>query len=437
MSWSTGYSPMYWAGIINYGNYLYVYTTDTITQTNLTTGTITNSSWASGLGNVGGYFAIDGGYLYATNIITVGSDDVGIVYKITINDSSVVETFFNTSLVSPVGLIIYNGYLYVASSGSNYISKISLTNPSSDYDINWFSSDLINNPVGLLINGDYMYVTNTAGGEIGIHTIYIPTKQLTFIHSSPSVILFDMTIYENSLYVSNTSDYIIQFDLSGNVLNSTYAYVPSNSDGLIFNGGYLYVVSYSDTSVYRYSTTSSDVTCFGENTKILCYNGETSKEEYIQIKDIRKGTLVKTLMNGYVAVHAIGKSTIQTHSNNERIKNRLYKCTKEKYPEIGDDEHLILTGCHSILVDSLTEEQREKTIQEIKQVYVTDRKYRLLTFLDPRAEPYQVAGEMPIYHFALENENYYMNYGVYANGLLVESCSRRYLKELSGMTLIE
>jgi hypothetical protein len=37
---------------------------------------------------------------------------------------------------------------------------------------------------------------------------------------------------------------------------------------------------------------------------------------------------------------------------------------------------------------------------------------------------------------ALENNNYYMNYGVYANGLLVETCSKRYIKELSNMTII-
>lgn len=30
----------------------------------------------------------------------------------------------------------------------------------------------------------------------------------------------------------------------------------------------------------------------------------------------------------------------------------------------------------------------------------------------------------------------YINYGIYANGLLVESCSKRYLKELSNLTLI-
>jgi len=30
-----------------------------------------------------------------------------------------------------------------------------------------------------------------------------------------------------------------------------------------------------------------------------------------------------------------------------------------------------------------------------------------------------------------------MNYGIYANGLLVETCSERNLKELSGMELLD
>jgi hypothetical protein len=44
--------------------------------------------------------------------------------------------------------------------------------------------------------------------------------------------------------------------------------------------------------------------------------------------------------------------------------------------------------------------------------------------------------EVTIWHIALENDDYYMNYGIYANGLLVESCSKRYLKELSKMEIV-
>ena len=99
-------------------------------------------------------------------------------------------------------------------------------------------------------------------------------------------------------------------------------------------------------------------------------------------------------------------------------------------------DDLFITGCHSILVDSVTDKQREDTIHVLGDVYVTDKKYRLMAFVDERAEPWDSEGTYTIWHFALENTDYYMNYGVYANGLLVESSSLRYMKELSGMKLL-
>ena len=54
-----------------------------------------------------------------------------------------------------------------------------------------------------------------------------------------------------------------------------------------------------------------------------------------------------------------------------------------------------------------------------------------------RTAVYEKEGVHLIYHIALEHADYYMNYGVYANGLLVETTSKRYLKELSDMILIE
>jgi len=74
---------------------------------------------------------------------------------------------------------------------------------------------------------------------------------------------------------------------------------------------------------------------------------------------------------------------------------------------------------------------------EEKRLYMTDDKLRLFTYLDEKTEPYPEKGTFTIYHLALENENYIGNYGIWANGLLVESCSKRYLTELSGMELIE
>jgi hypothetical protein len=87
-------------------------------------------------------------------------------------------------------------------------------------------------------------------------------------------------------------------------------------------------------------------------------------------------------------------------------------------------------------VDKLTEEEREKTVFYANKILVTDQKYRLMACLDERALPYQVEGVHTIWHLALEHDDPLMNYGIYANGLLVETASKRMMRELSGMKLV-
>ena len=113
-------------------------------------------------------------------------------------------------------------------------------------------------------------------------------------------------------------------------------------------------------------------------------------------------------------------------------KDQLYKCSFDHFPVFED---LVITGCHSILVDEFKEGEREKTIECVKNVYITDKKYRLPTGVDERTTAYETPGNYIIYHFALKNDDY-MNYGVYANGLLVETCSKRYLTELYNMVMV-
>jgi hypothetical protein len=173
-----------------------------------------------------------------------------------------------------------------------------------------------------------------------------------------------------------------------------------------------------------------NVPCFKKGSKILCYvEGE---ERYIPIENIRKGTLVKTLKSGYVPVDMIGSTLLYDNGTSENI---LYKCTSDNYPEIFED--LYITGHHAILVNRLTQKQIEQTREKLGQLYITEGKYRLLACLDEKAIPITDFDCETIYHIALENTDYYMNYGIYANGLLVETSSKRYLKELSNMKLIQ
>lgn len=235
---------------------------------------------------------------------------------------------------------------------------------------------------------------------------------------------------------------LVQVDVTNNTIINTIPLITSASPGVI-NPTSSYITGIDIYSEYMWMTDSANsallkmkiyIPCFMEGTKILCLNSQM-KQEYIPIENIRKGHLVKTLLNGFVPVCMIGKSSISNPGVNDRIKNRLYKCARDKYPELFED--LYLTGCHSILVDELSDSDREKTLNALGDIFVTDDKFRLMAYLDERSEPYTEPGTYTIWHLALENNDYLMNYGIYANGLLVESTSKRYMKELSGMELIE
>ena len=184
------------------------------------------------------------------------------------------------------------------------------------------------------------------------------------------------------------------------------------------------------TATQPYTLTVQSYPCFKEGSKILTDKG------YKPIEQLRKGNLVKTLKHGFLPIDSIGKREIQHLGCKKRIKEQLYCCSNDAFEEVF--EPLIITGCHSILVDEfISEEQRTLTNDVNGDIFITDDKYRLPACLDLRASVYPEPGTYTIYHLALENSDYYMNYGIYANGLLVETCSKRYLKEFSGMELIE
>jgi hypothetical protein len=175
--------------------------------------------------------------------------------------------------------------------------------------------------------------------------------------------------------------------------------------------------------------TITPIVCFKKDTQILTLSG------YKLIQDLKKGDLVKTLKHGYVPIYKIGFSEMEHICSQERVKDQLYKCSPDNYPEVFED--LVLTGCHGILVDAFySDKQKQQSIELNGDLYITDNKYRLPVCLDERASVYETPGKYTIYHMALEHDDYYMNYGIYANGLLVESTSKRFM-ETTKMTLVE
>jgi surface protein len=251
---------------------------------------------------------------------------------------------------------------------------------------------------------------------------------------------FNLTINVNSTLVTNNIPYQLYY--LSTALGSPITYT-TGSTTLDFTGltlstaGTLPVVLKNNNTSATVATYDLDVSsggsitlvCFKEDTKILTDHG------YIPIQYLRKGDLIQTLNHGFVPINMIGKKEIHHPCLEQRIKDQLYKCSQDKYPEVFED--LVITGCHSILVKGFKDdEERENTIRINGNTYVTDDHYRLPSCVDDRTSVYEKEGFYTIYHVALDHDNYLMNYGIYANGLLVESCSQRYIKELSGMTLI-
>jgi hypothetical protein len=111
------------------------------------------------------------------------------------------------------------------------------------------------------------------------------------------------------------------------------------------------------------------------------------------------------------------------------ILEALIVSKKEAYPELTED--LYITGCHSILVDTITTLQKVKMIYLLNKIFATDTKYRLIACVDERSIPFEKEGTFLIWHIALEHEDMMMNYGIYANGLLVESCCKEHMKKFT------
>lgn len=171
--------------------------------------------------------------------------------------------------------------------------------------------------------------------------------------------------------------------------------------------------------------------CFSEDTKILCLNLD-SVEEYIPVKNLKKGDLVKTYLHGYRKINIICKGMLK--NNISKFRDCMYKM--KKTDENGLIEDLIVTGGHSIMVDELTKEEHDTTVR-IWKLDKVDNKYLLMAGISDKFEQIQGNEIFKYYHFSLENDGNPDNrYGVFANGVLVETPSETDIKTFTTVVFI-
>jgi len=446
---STGYNFSESCSLETDGTSLYFFNgPDMIGKADVATGQTVNQSWANVFDSILVKLYVSDTNLYVSDIRNNAIWAIDTTSQ-TPTASKFID-YISGPVYAPAGMVISNGYMYVANNGSTFqgstdflINKIDMSNISNTIS-NWITFTSIS-PECLCVHNNTLYI---GANSIDSNVAYIYTADLTSENPTP-VRITTLANYEildikidtsnNAMYISGgveqPSNYIQQLDLNGTVLNATWQ-TQSYPAGLSITGGYLYCADYNNYEIYQYELTAPptppppSVVCFKEGSKILTDQG------YRPIEDLRKGDLVKTALDGYKAVEMIGKRDMNHLATKDRIKDQLYRCSSDEFPEVFED--LMITGCHSILVDDFVSEQQKNSTMEVNgNIYITGNKYRLPACVDGRTKVYEVAGTHTIYHIALENDDYYMNYGVYANGLLVETCSRRYLKELSNMTLVE
>jgi len=364
------------------------------------------------------------------NIIDGGSINLYLIYNIP-TSNQVVELPL-TGISSNTTIIWGDGQSsYVTSGGivSHTYSDTGIFNIYVSGQITAYGSST-NSPVAGIqyltdvVDWDTGYITSMAYGFYGASSLTsVPsTLPTSTVVTDISYMFYGATTLDQNMASWNVSQ----------ITNMTNLFIRSGFSVYTYYLMYNSWVPQTSYNMFRSAGLPTLLTCFKEDTKICCFVDNV--EKYVPIQTLKPGVLVKTVNNGYVKIKFLGRSLMFNPSHKDRIKDRLYRCSMENYSELFED--LYMTGAHSILVPKLSDVQREKTVALFGHVYLTDRRSRLMTYLDERSEPYDKEGEFTVWHFALEHEDRHVNYGVYANGLLVESASIRWMEEFSNMEII-
>ena len=365
-----------------------------LNATGTTTYTVTNIFGTTS------YLASDGINVYAMlpdsriAVITLTAGAPGTISLVT-----TLPVLQNPTTDYSYGLAWLAGYLYTFDGSTNALTYVNIstgifaqltgTGLPNQYNQLAPTTSLGGGVTSYTFGGiDYLFVTDYSGGSF----YQINVAQLA---SKTSISYYSQNIYsfqEKAISIAQLGN-VLYLLSSNTIVNNT------------FYNTYQLSISLADAPI-----------CFLKGTYIY------TKEGYKQIETLKKGDLVNTFKDNYVAIDTIVEEEMYHDAEKERNKNQLFKLSYPEYPQLLKE--LYITGAHSILVGKLTDKQKEHIIQDYGKVFATDLFDRLPAYLDEKAKVHEESGTYTIYHLALENENMHSNYGIFANGLLVESLSK-------------
>jgi hypothetical protein len=366
-------------------------TAATVTEYTITTIFGTTSFLASGAGNI--YALLPDSRIALITMVSNAPTSISVITRLPVLASSTTSTSF--------GLTWLNGYLYTYDGSTNILNYVNI------------STGAFSPLVGTGITGQQSGVLpgNVPGGTVSSYTNADTGIDYLFIarFMGPSFYQIDIAQMATKTTVSYYLTLTYSFQerpISSAILGNVLYLLSSNTPvSTTYYNTYQLSISFSTTPI-----------CFLKGTYIY------TNEGYKQIETLKKGDLVNTFKDNYVAIDTIVEEEIYHDANRDRNKCQLFKLDYPEYPQLLKE--LYITGAHSILVGKLTDKQKERIIQDYGKVFATDLFDRLPAYIDERAKVHEESGTYTIYHLALENENMHSNYGIFANGLLVESLSK-------------
>jgi len=180
----------------------------------------------------------------------------------------------------------------------------------------------------------------------------------------------------------------------------------------------------NNLSILNNNQSSILASCLDENTLILCLNNDMT-DVLIFIKDLKPNMIVKTYKHGYRRIKYIIKGTLLNDINNKKDSLYIYHKIENSIKD------LILTGGHSILVDTMTDEENILNNEYFQNnVPIIDNKYCLLACVSKSCTQIEDTNEYTYYNLVLDNDNITDRYGIWADGVLVETPSEEYYKSI-------
>ena len=413
-------------------NTLYWFNTSTKTYGSATINNTISAVCSNGQGN----------YLWITNwaqqivLFNISTTGYSTIFDNAVSNSFTSDVFTGCAIANDGNLYVLStiGNIYQFSTAGTFLSKFATQNATARYTSFTYNSYL--NEFYYNYNGNYAN-PNT------ILRMPLTTKTSATAYSSSNTwtvsyfpynasVVFDP--YSASVFILVESSTTGTFMVNQFTYVSLFSSVPTTN--LIAGSNTLQVnlgaSAFSPQITVQFSILYP---CFLQGTLILRMDPDRDVESYVPVESLKVGDLIKTSNSGYKAISILGRKTIHNDPASGK-NNRLFIYRKKSNQSSGLFADLVLTGDHCALLYNISDSKLAEIESYMGQIYITEGFYRIPANLDERSEPHDSCGQHTIWHFALEHDDPFANYGVYANGLLVESSSMRYMKELSNMDLL-